>query len=273
MTNVPPGAASARADKYYVYRPLIDLIGRSEGTAPPKGRGYNETLGYGAYTGGDVELVSMTLAQVDALQRRMLKHPKNKWNSSAVGWPQIVRKTLLAIRATLRLGGEELFDADMQDRMACYLFGLRGIDKWLAGRLKTETLITNLAQEWASLPKPDGKGYYSGQRASVKVDDVARALDEVRRRHLEGQPRAVETIEKTTVPDAVDKAVEKQTNGWGWSSFGLGSIGAALTTIAGWPWQTIAVFAAVAVAGGIVALVIGPLVIRRIKAIRAEVSS
>lgn len=33
-------------DKYHVCRPLLDLIGKSEGT--DKGRGYNETLGYGA---------------------------------------------------------------------------------------------------------------------------------------------------------------------------------------------------------------------------------
>ena len=40
------------ADKYYVYRPLLDLIGLSEGT--DKGRGYNETLGYGIMLDGKV---------------------------------------------------------------------------------------------------------------------------------------------------------------------------------------------------------------------------
>ena len=49
----------AGRDPHFVYRPLLDLIGKSEGT--DKGRGYNETLAYGAYTGGDVELVAMTL--------------------------------------------------------------------------------------------------------------------------------------------------------------------------------------------------------------------
>lgn len=41
-------------DKYYVYRPMLDLIGFTEGT--DKGDGYNETLAYGAYTGGNVNL-------------------------------------------------------------------------------------------------------------------------------------------------------------------------------------------------------------------------
>jgi hypothetical protein len=36
MTNAPSGAA----DKYYVYRPMLDLLGRSEGTDK------YETLGY-----------------------------------------------------------------------------------------------------------------------------------------------------------------------------------------------------------------------------------
>jgi hypothetical protein len=71
------------SDPRFVYRPLLDLIGFTEGT--DKGRGYNETLAYGALTGGPVDLVGMTLDQVDALQTRMLAHPDNRWNSSAAG--------------------------------------------------------------------------------------------------------------------------------------------------------------------------------------------
>jgi hypothetical protein len=56
-------------DKYYIYRPVLDLLGKSEGTdwnpKRKRGRGYNETLAYGALTDGDVELVSMTLSQVE----------------------------------------------------------------------------------------------------------------------------------------------------------------------------------------------------------------
>lgn len=93
--------------------------------------------------------------------------------------------------------------------------------------------------------------------------------------------REVETVEKTVhvpmavdqpvVPETIDKAVKKQTDGWGWSGIGLGGAGAALTAIAGWPWQTIALFAGLGVAGGIVALVIGPWIVGRVKTIRAAV--
>lgn len=170
----------AGRDPHFVYRPLLDLIGKSEGT--DKGRGYNETLAYGAYTGGDVELVAMTLDEIDALQTKMLAHPKNKWNSSALGRYQIVRTTLRRIKTALELTGKERFDARMQDRMACFLLGSRGIDRWLAGKMSEDALINALAKEWASLPTTSGKGYYSGQRASVTVAEVREALAEVRLR-------------------------------------------------------------------------------------------
>jgi hypothetical protein len=138
-----------------------------------------------------------------------------------------------------------------------------------------DTLIRNLAQEWASIPKPDGKGHYAGQNAGVSVSQVKAALGEVARRHAEGQPKqTVEVpvaVNQPYVPPTIEKAVKKQTNGWGWSGIGLGGAGAALTAIAGWPWQTIALFAGLAVVGGIVALVIGPWIVGRVKTIRAAV--
>lgn len=280
MTNAPSGAG----DRYYVYRPMLDLIGKSEGT--DKGRGYNETLGYGIMLDGKVtkgkgpiiDLVSLTLDQVEALQTRMLKDPDNRrLNSSAIGRYQVIRTTLRSIRKQLpgSYPGSRLFDADCQDEIACYLLGQRGIDKWLSGRLSLDTLIGNLAQEWASIPKPDGKGHYAGQGTGVSVSQVKAALAEVARRHAEGQPkievRVPVAVDQPVVPKTIEKAVKKQTNGWGWSGVGLGGAGAALTAIAGWPWQTIALFAGLGVAGGIVALVIGPWIVGRVKTIRAAV--
>lgn len=168
------------ADKYWVYRPLLDLIGFTEGT--DKGDGYDETLNYGKYTGGDVDLVHMTLDEVDRLQTGMLRHPKNYLNSSAVGRYQIVRTTLRDIKQKLKLTGDEHFDAEMQDRMGCFLLGKRGIDDWLAGRKTDDAMLTSLAQEWASLPKPDGFGYYGGQHAAVTPGRVLEALRTVKLR-------------------------------------------------------------------------------------------
>lgn len=178
MDNPPP-----EIDPHWVYRPLLDLIGKTEGTAPPKGRGYNETLGYGAYTGGPVDLIHMTIGEVDQLQSRMLRHPANRWNSSAVGWYQIVQKTRRRVDKALKFSPSRPFNADTQDRMGRYLLWYRGIDKYTAGTKSEDAMLTSLAQEWASIPKPDGRGYYGNQaRTPVGPTEVRLALREVRHR-------------------------------------------------------------------------------------------
>lgn len=260
-------------DKYYVYRPMLDLIGFTEGT--DKGDGYNETLGYGAYTGGDVNLVSMSLKELDALQTKMLRHPKNKWKSSAAGRYQIVRTTARSIREKLpdRYPLTRKFDADCQDEMACYLLGVRGIDKYLAGRLKEDTLINNLAKEWASLPTTEGKGHYGGQHAAVGAARVRKALAEVRERHRAGQPvREVPVpVEKPTVPETVDREVKKKTGLWQWIT-GLFSSGAlGLGWLAGMDWQAVLAIGGVVIIFLIVLLVMRRQIISAVKDIRTVV--
>jgi len=187
-------------DPFNTYRPMLDLIGHSEGTDCK--RGYNETLAYGAYTGGDRDLVNMSLDEIDQLQTVMLAHPNNRWNSSALGRYQIVRTTLRKIRAKLKLSGSAKFDAAMQDRLACFLLGGRGIDRWLAGTMSEAALINALAREWASLPTTKGKGYYGGQHAAVSVSQVKAALAEVKRRHqLRSKPaRKPESVPAKPTP-------------------------------------------------------------------------
>jgi muramidase (phage lysozyme) len=167
-----------------VYKPLLDLIGKAEGTDPPRGRGYNETLSYGAFTGGPVNLVGMTLAEIDQLQTQMLRHPRNTWNSSAIGRYQIVRTTLRRIRSQLGLSGSELYNEPMQNRLALFLLGSRGIDDYLDGNLTEDRMLLELAREWASFPTPQGRGYYGNQsRTPITPDDVRKVLHEVRALH------------------------------------------------------------------------------------------
>ena len=154
------------------------------------GDGYNETLSYGAYTGGDVSLVTMTLDRIDALQIEMLVHPKNYLNSSAIGRYQIVRTTLRAIRKKLKLTGSELYDVAMQDRLCRFLLGSRGIDRYCKGEMTERAIMNALAKEWASLPQWDGSGHYGGQRARATVTQVRIALEETRRRFLTAEQPA-----------------------------------------------------------------------------------
>lgn len=260
-------------DKYFVYRPLLNLIGFTEGTAPPKGRGYNETLAYGKFTGGSVDLVSMTLDQVDALQTRMLAHRLNSLKSSAAGLYQIVRTTRRGIQEALGIPGSALFDEDMQDRMACYLLGVRGIDKYLAGRLSEDTLINNLAKEWASLPTTEGKGYYGGQHAAVGPERVRQALAEVRLRHQEGQPVETVEVEKPVVPVAVEKEVRQKTNWGAWASSIFGGLSAFATWAMNADKELVFVILGFGVVGSAIVLLGGEWIVRRIRSIKQELEA
>ncbi|WP_152529629.1 hypothetical protein [Aliihoeflea sp. 2WW] len=126
---------------YGSHNNMLDLIGAAEGT--DKGRGYNETLGYGAYTGGARNLTGMTLDQIDAMQTQMLRHPKNSFNSSAAGRYQIVQKTLRGLRSELGLSGDRLFDEATQDELARALLRRRGND------------VAGLRNEWEGLRNVD----------------------------------------------------------------------------------------------------------------------
>ena len=267
-------------DKFYVYRPLLDLIGFTEGT--DKGDGYNETLAYGKMADGirtkgkgkDVALVDMTLKELDAFQTLMLRDPDNNWKSSACGRYQIVRTTARNIRKVLpdQYPADRKFDAACQDEMACYLLGARGIDKYLAGRMKEDTLINNLAKEWASFPTTANKGHYGGQHAAVKASRVREVLAEVRKRHAEGQPKEIVKVDHPVVPEKVEKEVRQKTN-WLTSIFGAGGALAGLGSwLSGMDTEKLLIVAGFAIAGVLVILLFGEWLVRRVRSIRKAVA-
>lgn len=169
--NVEFRAGAADAAK----KGLRDLIGYAEGT--DKGRGYNETLDYGRWTGGDVNLVAMTLDEVLALQAKMLADPANRaaygngTGSSAVGRYQIVSKTLRGLMAQMGLSGSELFSADLQDQMADILIEGRGRN------------ASGLRAEWQGLNRVsngDILGAYdigAGDRAKASAETARERAD------------------------------------------------------------------------------------------------
>lgn len=199
------------------YEPLLNLIGKTEGT--DRGQcyqavcAYDETLGYGAYTDGPVDLTSMTLREIDRLQTKMLRHPKNKWNSSAVGRYQIVRTTLRSLKKQLGLPDNTLYDEAMQDSLAIQLLRQRGVDRWLQGKLSESALINNLAKEWASLPTINDKSYYGGQHAAVKAEEVREVLQEVKRLSLKplSKSRTIAGVGMTGTGGLGAVAAESQT--------------------------------------------------------------
>ena len=164
-------------DPYAYFRPLLNLIGKAEGT--DKGRGYNETLSYGAFTNGDVNLTAMTLEEIIGLQGKMLAHKSNTLNSSALGRYQIVRKTLRALIEQMALKPDMKFDQALQDDLAVQLLVNRKVGSWLNGNLTTTAFMTGLAAEWASFPIMNGKSYYGG-KARITATEVQASLAQVR---------------------------------------------------------------------------------------------
>lgn len=176
-------AASSTEPEVRMLAPVLDLIAITEGTGRPGSNddNYNETLAYGRFTGGDVDLTSMTLDEIDALQTRMLRHPENRMRSSALGRYQFIRTTLRELRRVYDIPGDLRFTPEFQDWLAVQrMRQVRGLDDWMSGRLSTENFVNNLSQEWASLPRMDGRGTYRGQRVGASAQEVVAALQAAR---------------------------------------------------------------------------------------------
>lgn len=84
------------------------------------------------------------------------------------------------LKKEMGLTDDMKFDKRLQDRMAMQLLKKRGLDDWQAGKLSDDQFMDNLAHEWASLPKADGRGAYKGQRTGVSPGGVRQTLNKVK---------------------------------------------------------------------------------------------
>ena len=158
------------------YKPIMDLIGRAEGT--DRGRGYNETLGYGKWTNGNVDLTHMTLDQIDTLQQSMLdKQGNNPNRSSALGRYQFTQTTLREMRQQFGLRGDQLFDEKFQD----HLVPLR---LQMSGGLTHD----HAAGIWASLPDRATGQSHVGQRTGATNAELDDAIAAVQKAQASGAP-------------------------------------------------------------------------------------
>lgn len=166
---------------------LLDFIGSKEA---PKGHGTvfgNRKM--------PKPLTQMTFDEVVADGPRRTK----QYGSSACGRYQFMRDTLdkpgtLAdLKGELGLTGDELFDADLQDRLGFHLLKRRGYERFVAGKLSVEGFGLNLAKEWASFPVlkackgahrqvKRGETYYLGDgvnKVLATPEEIERVLAEV----------------------------------------------------------------------------------------------
>lgn len=171
--TVPPGAAI-----------LLDFIGDIE--AP---RGYDTVYGNNQ---GKLKkpVTSMTIGEIQDAQGGWSR----QFGSSATGRYQFMKATLAGLIPELGLSRSQVFDANLQDRLAYHLLKRRGYAEFMAGRINRTEFGKRLAQEWASLPVltatkggsrnvTRGQSYYAGDglnKSLVAPDRVEAMLDRVK---------------------------------------------------------------------------------------------
>jgi hypothetical protein len=176
-----PAAPAPAANPYAALRPLLDVIAEGEGDYTSANRGHA-----GDMPGGWPELDRLTIREVQALQQR--------GELFAVGRYQFIPETLRMAVAAAGFLPSDVFTPETQDWLAVALLlgGKRpALRDYLQGEAVTiEAAQLELAKEWASIPKADGRGVYDGDSAGNRATgDVARvqAALEAARRGLAGK--------------------------------------------------------------------------------------
>lgn len=80
----------------------------------------------------------------------------------AIGRYQIIPSTLRYLVEVEGLQADDLFSADLQDRLAVRLIRDAGLDDYLSGLASSAEFMDSLAYVWAGLPLANGKSAYEG---------------------------------------------------------------------------------------------------------------
>jgi hypothetical protein len=156
---------------------VLDLV------AGPESRG-NYNAWYRAAHQGEVQLAELTLAEVRALQRRLVRQN----GGSAIGRYQIIDDTLEGLVVRMGLSSSERFTPALQDRMAMHLAREAGLAAWLDGALSDERFAARLARVWAGLPADQsGRSRYAGiqgNRAGIGWRTLVTSLGRIRSESL-----------------------------------------------------------------------------------------
>lgn len=168
--DTPAGAvapAPRTVDNPKLVQNLQNLIGAAE----------SKNSYTAVWSGENPKLTSMTVDEVLAYQSERIAAGTH----SASGKYQIKKSTLEGLKAQMGLTGTEVYDAELQDKMAAALMKGRGLDDYLAGKIQPQEFMQRLSMEWAGLPKDQsGNSYYHGDginRATVQPGAVMAALN------------------------------------------------------------------------------------------------
>ena len=136
-------------------------------------------------------LTEMTINQV--LDWQKAANPPGL-GTAAAGRYQIIEPTLKGLVRNLGLTGDELFNEEMQDRMAFSLLEGRGWGKFIRGSITAEQFADNVAKEWAALPLTTGPrrgltAYPPNNRALCSVEEYLEAIWQARQDHMDNWPK------------------------------------------------------------------------------------
>ncbi|WP_348645674.1 hypothetical protein [Nitratireductor aquibiodomus] len=167
----------------------------------------------------------MTVDEVIAAQRTWSRHH----GSSAAGAPQFIRKTLMGLKDEFGLRGSQVFDSDLQERLAYHLLIRRGYHQFINGEIDRTEFGRRLSGEWASFPvlvdtrgahryTRRGQSYFAGDSLNkplVSPEKVEAVLDEV----LAEARNELPVVEKPVLedPEHLDKPLTKSKTVWQWA--------------------------------------------------------
>jgi muramidase (phage lysozyme) len=157
-------------------------------------------------------ITEMTVDELEKWQPGFTK----SFGSSASGAYQFMLATLKELEQKLGLSGDEIFDAELQDKLGYELLKRRGFKPWFEARTSTDTFMIGLAKEWASFPVPSrmkgahrtvdrGQSYYAGDgvnKALIAPDIVWLACESAR--------KATEITPEPEVPSKPEIPVEPE---------------------------------------------------------------
>jgi hypothetical protein len=158
------------------YTPLLSVIAKGE------------SLGnYNAYfnnpNNSSLKLTEMSVAEVLAWQDEYIAAGNA---SSAVGRYQIIQPTLKGLITELKINPSQMFDEQLQDKLAIALIERRGAIDFVNNKISTEQFAANLAKEWAALPSVQGdrptESFYAGDglnQSRVSTEEVFEALTDL----------------------------------------------------------------------------------------------
>ncbi|WP_420959372.1 hypothetical protein [Brucella sp. IR073] len=200
-------------------------------------------------------ITSMTIGELVDAQEDFTR----RFKSSACGGYQFMRATLQGLAKGLGLSGKQVFDPDLQDRLAYHLLKRRGYEDFAAGKISRTEFGKRLAMEWASFPVlaatkgahrqlKRGQSYYSGDplnKALVTPAKVEAVLEKVRVAAqavavVPPAPPETVTVKETVVadPGELEKHPAKSKTTWTWALAGVGAgVSAAGEFLGGLDWR------------------------------------